>query len=86
MGWHGILGILAEERDVADLILDLDDFVEDRGQDLFLGTNSMMNPENLISDEEWEEAKGLHPILESIQDLIEDFEVQAANFTFPRGR
>ena len=87
MGWEGILAALADERDANSKSLDFEDLfpLVDMGG-LYKEPDSMMDSPDHISEEEWGEALGLHPILETVQDLIEDFEVQAANLTFPRGR
>ncbi len=86
MGWDGILSALADERDANTNLFELEDLVARDTEDLFSDPGMIIDPTGHISEEEWDEAIGPHPILESVQDLIEDFEVQAAKLTFPRGR
>lgn len=84
MGWNGIISALADESESTNTAqLQIID-------DLTSGLQELLS-EDILSDEEWDSDEwsnelGIHPLLESIQELIEDFEVQAANLTFPRGR
>lgn len=88
MGWTGILTALADEGESITPIgieskQELDDKVKAELDD-FLA-------DDLLAEEQWEaelwdEEGNVHPLLYAIQGLIEDFELQAENRTFPRGR
>ncbi len=82
MGWDGVLSALAEEREIKApedplieaLSADLEQFVEEQA-------GLLESP-----DETWSDEVKVHPVVESVQELIDDFEEQASHLTFPRGR
>ena len=84
MGWNGILGALADEREENTKFPEFEDVII--SSEPFIETGSGIESHPPLETGEWDTSPSTHPVLESIKDLIEDFEMQAANFTFPRGR
>ena len=96
LNWHGITSALAEEREINVLADDFspdlpgsapsEEFAGEAPESLSAEILDDFFADEAESDEGWAERKDLHPVLLSAQDLIQDFELQAAKLTFPRGR
>ena len=83
MGWTGILNALAEISTTPLDFANLEDKLPSDLEEMLL--------EDLGDDEDWldeweNESNNIHPLIDTVKELIEDFEVQAANLSFPRGR
>lgn len=84
MGWDGIMSALADERESSFPPIDYQNLTPLLPDEISPSQNFLT--EDILEEDPWEKGSEIHPIITSVQELIEDFELQAANFSFPRGR